>query len=112
MSSGQGLAPTLNALAYSASKAALTSFMSSVAGQLAPFGIRANAVAPGAVYTSFPFVNSASAQNLTDLGATLPFGRIAQPVEVSPLFVALADPALSYTSGSVFGAHGAERGLQ
>jgi hypothetical protein len=48
---------------------------------------------------------------MTQLGATLPFGRIGQPVEVSPLFVALADEAFSYTSGSVFGVHGAERGV-
>lgn len=85
--------------------------MSSVAMQLAPFGIRSNAVAPGAIYTSFLLANGASAQNVTELGGMLPFGRIGQPVEVSPLFVALADEAFSYTSGSVFGVHGAERGI-
>src|SRR5688572_16508067 len=111
MSSGQGTVPTPNALPYAASKAALRSLMSSVAMQLAPYGIRSNAVAPGAIYTSFPFANGASALNMTQLGATLPFGRIGQPVEVSPLFVALADEAFSYTSGSVFGVHGAERGV-
>ena len=103
--------PTMNALPYAASKAALRHLMSGIAMQLAPFGIRSNAVAPGAIYTGFLHDNGASVENLTSLAGSFPFGRIGQPVEVSPLFVALATDDLSFTSGSVFGAHGAEAGV-
>lgn len=99
--------PLENALDYQSSKAALRTFLAGVALQVGPFGIRVNGVAPGLTYTPFPVANGDTMEEIERFVGSLPLGRMTQPVEISPLFVALADPVFSYTSGSVFGAHGA-----
>lgn len=108
-SSGIAQGPNERAVDYGASKAAVSHMIHSLARQLAPRGLRVNGVAPGLTYS--PFLATAG---FTDeiisagLQATPPpFGRIQQPAELAPLFVSLADPSGTYTSGNVYSATGA-----
>jgi NAD(P)-dependent dehydrogenase (short-subunit alcohol dehydrogenase family) len=43
---------------------------------------------------------------LTKFGGDTPLARPGQPAELAPVYVALANPELSYTSGQVYGASG------
>lgn len=40
------------------------------------------------------------------LTASVPFGRLAQPVEMAHVYVTLAEGISSYTSGSIYGVDG------
>ncbi|MDA4833951.1 SDR family oxidoreductase, partial [Enterobacter hormaechei] len=43
---------------------------------------------------------------LGEFGQDTPLGRAGQPAELAALYVTLADPTVSFTTGSVFGANG------
>jgi NAD(P)-dependent dehydrogenase (short-subunit alcohol dehydrogenase family) len=85
-----------DAIDYAATKAVLVSFTRSLAVQLARLGIRVNAVAPGAVLTNFLTSQGATNELLQVLEPQLPFGRLAHPVEIAPIFVGLAEGGSSY----------------
>jgi NAD(P)-dependent dehydrogenase (short-subunit alcohol dehydrogenase family) len=91
---------------YSMTKAAILSFTRTMAKQLASRGIRVNAVTPGPIWTPLQVAGGQKPENIVHFGATTPVGRAGQPVELAPLYVALADPAFSYSTGQVFGATG------
>ena len=85
--------------AYRASKAALKAHVEVLAVELAPHGIRANLVTPGA--TDTPFLEGlGQAQRARAIDA-VPLGREAQPEEIAPavLFL-LSDRLASYITGS------------
>ena len=87
---------------YSMTKAAIISLTESFAKELAPYGIRVNAVLPGLTETKFA---AALTQNPAILGAMLkviPLGRVAQPREIAPTIAFLASPAASYITGASF----------
>ncbi|KAE8210534.1 hypothetical protein CF327_g5599 [Tilletia walkeri] len=81
---------------YSSTKAAIVGFTRSLALQLAPKGIRVNAVAMGPVYTPLQPA-SRSADNMEDWGVgELPLhGRPGQPAELAGAYVFLADSGTS-----------------
>ncbi|CAD6923164.1 unnamed protein product [Tilletia caries] len=81
---------------YSSTKAAIIGFTRSLALQLAPKGIRVNAVAMGPVYTPLQPA-SRSADNMEDWGVgELPLhGRPGQPAELAGAYVFLADSGTS-----------------
>lgn len=92
-------------LDYSSTKGAITSFTRSLALNLAPRGIRVNAVAPGPIWT--PLIPSTfSAEKVSTFGANTPMGRPGQPAEVAPAFVYLASSDASYVSGQVLHVNG------
>lgn len=91
---------------YAATKAALVSFTRSLAQQLWPLGIRVNAVAPGATLTNFLTSQGFTTEMANRLTASVPFGRLAQPVEMAHVYVTLAEGISSYTSGSTYGVDG------
>jgi NAD(P)-dependent dehydrogenase (short-subunit alcohol dehydrogenase family) len=91
---------------YSMTKDAILSFTRAMAKQLAQRGVRVNAVAPGPIWTPLQVTGGQPVDAIPDFGATTPVGRPGQPVELAPLYVALADPAFSYSTGQVFGATG------
>ena len=81
--------------AYAASKAAVLAVTRAAALELAPHGIRVNAISPGGVDTP---MNDDEPPGGTSAGA--PLGRRARPDEISPLVVYLASSASSYVTGA------------
>ena len=94
--------PNPRSIDYGASKAAITHLMRSLAIQLAPRGIRVNAVAPGLTLTPFLSTQGIRSENIPMLIANSPYGRILQPAEIAPLYVAVVDPFKTGVSGEVF----------
>jgi len=87
---------------YSSSKAAIIGMTTSMAIELAPHGIRVNAVCPGWIDTPFnqpviDFMGGREKQE-TLVQTVIPLGRQATPDEVAPLFVYLASDESSYVT--------------
>jgi NAD(P)-dependent dehydrogenase (short-subunit alcohol dehydrogenase family) len=86
-------------LAYATTKGAIQNFTGGLAQMLAAKGIRANAVAPGPVWT--PLIPSTMPEDaVKNFGKQVPVQRAGQPAELATAYVMLADPASSYTSGT------------
>ena len=82
---------------YTATKGAIMGFTRSIALQLAEKGIRANAVAPGPIWT--PLIPSTMGKTREEFGQEVPMKRAGDPAEVAPSFVFLASEDSSYFSG-------------
>lgn len=91
---------------YVLTKAAILNFTGAMAKQLAPKGIRVNAVAPGLTWTPIHSAGGSTDSDYAEFGKMNPLGRPAQPAEIAPLYVAAADPLLSYSTGQIFAATG------
>lgn len=101
----QSFDPSPSLLPYAATKAAIASFTSSLAGLAIKKGVRVNAVAPGPVWT--PLIPATMPRDSVEsFGESSVFGRPAQPAEMAPVFVFLASPEASYVTGEVYGATG------
>jgi NAD(P)-dependent dehydrogenase (short-subunit alcohol dehydrogenase family) len=85
---------------YAATKAAIASLARSLACELAPFGIRANAVAPGVVETPLTAPIKANEEWYSAYGAKPALGRWAQPSEIAGPILFLASDAASYVTGT------------
>src|SRR4051812_13127404 len=86
-------------LAYATTKGAIQNFTGGLAQMLAPKGIRANAVAPGPIWT--PLIPSTMPEDaVRNFGKQVPMQRAGQPAELATAYVMLADPSSSYTSGT------------
>lgn len=97
--------PSPNLLAYATTKGAIQNFTMGLAQMLAERGIRANAVAPGPVWT--PLIPaSMEPDKVSQFGANYPMKRPAQPVELASAYVMLAEPMSSYVSGTTIAVTG------
>ncbi|MCL5744720.1 MAG: glucose 1-dehydrogenase [Acidobacteria bacterium] len=92
---------------YSAAKAALMTFTKSLAKELAPHGVRVNAVSPGVIDTPFHEVFS-TPQMMKDLKAAIPLGRIGHPMECATVIAFLASDAASYLVGETIEVNGGQ----
>lgn len=92
---------------YASTKGAILAFTRSMSQNLAPKGIRVNAVAPGPVWT--PLIPSSfTGDDVTTFGRHTPMGRAGQPEEVAPCYVWLASDETSFISGQTIHANGGE----
>ncbi|MBU8975640.1 MULTISPECIES: SDR family NAD(P)-dependent oxidoreductase [unclassified Lysobacter] len=89
---------------YSASKAAMIGATLSASKELAPRGIRVNAVSPGFIDTDMTreMPEAAHAARVASIG----LGRAGTPQEVAQLVAFLLDDASAYVSGQVVGIDG------
>ncbi|GGD68973.1 NAD(P)-dependent oxidoreductase [Rhizobium anhuiense] len=95
--------PTL--LAYATTKGAIQNFTAGLAQLLAEKGIRANAVAPGPIWT--PLIPSTlPEESVSNFGKQVPMKRPGQPAELATAYVMLADPLSSYVSGATIAVTG------
>lgn len=91
--------PNPSLLAYATTKGAIQNFTGGLAQMLAEKGIRANAVAPGPIWT--PLIPSTMPEEkVKSFGQQVPMKRAGQPAELATAYVMLADPLSSYTSGT------------
>lgn len=92
---------------YAATKGAITSFTRALSDELAPRGIRVNAVAPGPIWT--PLIPATfDPDHVDNFGKSTPMGRPGQPSEVAPAFVFLASRDASFISGQAIHINGGE----
>lgn len=89
---------------YFATKAAVRSLARTLGAELAPRGIRVNALSPGLVLTGFQARSGMSAEQLDGFGQfvtqTAPLGRLGQPEEIAKAAVFLASDDSSYMTGA------------
>ncbi|WP_296594901.1 SDR family oxidoreductase [Phenylobacterium sp.] len=95
---------------YAMTKAGIMNLTKSLAKQLAPQGIRVNAVAPGPIWTPLQPGGGQLPEKLPQFGGDTPMGRPGQPAELASIYVLLASNEDSYTSGAIYGATGARGG--
>ncbi len=105
ISSLSGLRPAKSMAAYAASKAAVNMLTEVAALEMGEFGVRVNAIAPGAIETrmtdwmKLPGVGEA-------ILAETPLGRVGQTGDLTGLAVLLASDAGSFITGQIFHADG------
>jgi NAD(P)-dependent dehydrogenase (short-subunit alcohol dehydrogenase family) len=91
---------------YSMTKAAIVSMTEAWARELAPSGIRVNAVLPGLTETKFASALTSNPEILKPLLRAIPLGRAAQPDEIAPMIGFLCSPAAGYITGASFAVDG------
>ncbi len=104
IASVMGIAPARLQCAYTAAKAAVINFTRSIALELAPHGIRANAVAPGSTLTDGTralFYNPENQAQAESLLSFIPLGRPAAVEDIANAALFLAAPESSYITGAV-----------
>jgi 3-oxoacyl-[acyl-carrier protein] reductase len=93
--------------AYSAAKAGLIAFTKSLARELAPHGIRVNAVSPGVIDTPFHEVFS-TPEMMRNFRTTIPLGRVGAPLECAQAIAFLASDAASFVVGETLEVNGGQ----
>lgn len=93
--------------AYSATKGAIISFTKSAAKELAPQGIRVNAVAPGIVKTErFAELYESDGAKIDQRIGRIALGRLGTPDDIANACAFLASDRASYISGQILGVDG------
>lgn len=90
---------------YAASKAGIIALMKSVAKELGPRGIRANAIAPGYILTDMTAALNEETRN--QFVSIIPMRRAGEPEEIAKVALFLASDLSSYVSGQVIQVNGA-----
>jgi len=91
---------------YASTKATINAFTKALAQQVAPKGIRVNAVAPGPVWTVLQVTDGQPQEKLAHFGEDTPLGRMGQPAELAPAYVFLASAESSYVVGETLNVNG------
>ncbi len=109
ISSVTSLRPYGNLLAYCSSKAAVDMLTQCVALELAPKGVRVNAVNPGVVVTELHTVSGAVPDYqafLEHSKTTHPLGRVGKPEEIASLCAFLCSDEAGWITGGIYSIDG------
>lgn len=100
ISSIASLRPAVNFAAYGAAKAGMNSLTVTMATELGPRGIRANAVSPGNVPTrATTTVGGVAPEDIPAMAKGIPIGRLGKPSDIGAACVWLASDAGSWVTG-------------
>jgi NAD(P)-dependent dehydrogenase (short-subunit alcohol dehydrogenase family) len=94
---------------YGASKAALNQLTRNMAVELAPHGIRVNAILPGVIETPTVRASLVTPADIAEMAAKqarIPMRRLGLPEEIADMAAFLLSPAASYSTGGLFTADG------
>ena len=95
------------AIAYATAKGALITFTKGLAKELAPHGVRVNAVSPGVIDTPFHEAFS-TPEMIKSFVATIPMGRVGTSMECAKAIAFLASDAASYIAGETLEVNGGQ----
>ena len=102
--SGVAVSPMANAAGYSATKAAVVALTKAWARELAPKGIRVNAVSPGPIETPIFGKMGLSQAQLADMSQSIveqvPLQKFGTPEDIAQAFVYLASSDASFVTGT------------
>ena len=102
----QAYSPSGILVDYASTKATINAFTKGLADQLAPKGIRVNAVAPGPIWTPLQPSDGQPQEKIEQFGEETPLGRMGQPAELAPAYVFLASAESSYVAGETLNVNG------
>ena len=85
---------------YAASKGGVMLLMKSIAQELAPYRIRVNSIAPGAIRTPINTAAWSTPSAYNDLMKLVPYKRIGEPEDIARAAVWLASDAADYVTGA------------
>jgi NAD(P)-dependent dehydrogenase (short-subunit alcohol dehydrogenase family) len=95
----------LGSIHYSTAKGGLITFTKGLAKELAPFGVRVNAVSPGVIDTPY-HEQFSSTEMMKGYVNAIPLGRIGKPEEVAQVIAFLASDAAGYLVGETIEING------
>jgi NAD(P)-dependent dehydrogenase (short-subunit alcohol dehydrogenase family) len=84
---------------YTASKGAVLSMTRMLANELAPMGIRANSISPGAILTPINVETFTVPENRAAMEGAIPLSRLGRPADIVGAVVYLAGPESAYVTG-------------
>ena len=102
----QAYSPSDILVDYASTKATINAFTKGLAQQLAPKGIRVNAVAPGPIWTPLQPSDGQPQEKIAEFGKDTPLGRMGQPAELAPAYVFLASAESSYVASETLNVNG------
>lgn len=95
----------LGSIHYSTAKGGLITFTKGLARELAPFGVRVNAVSPGVIDTPY-HEQFSSPEMMKNYVNAIPLGRVGRAEEVAKVIAFLASDAASYLAGETIEING------
>jgi 3-oxoacyl-[acyl-carrier protein] reductase len=105
MSSRFGATGGIKMAHYSAAKAGVLALTKSLALELAPYRIRVNAVAPGAVNTPM-FRSNRTEAEINEFPSRIPLGRLGDPKDIAAAVSFLVGPESDYMTGQTLHVNG------
>ena len=104
ISSIVGVEGAAGQLVYSASKGAVAALTKAAAKELAPNGIRVNAVAPGLINTGL--LQAIGDEKIAENLKNVRMGRLGEPIDVANVILFLASDLSGYVTGEIIGIDG------
>ncbi|MCX6444183.1 MAG: SDR family oxidoreductase [Actinobacteria bacterium] len=90
-----------NVISYTAAKTAIAGLTRGISNELAPLGVRVNAIAPGFIKTDINKVVHNDADRAAAITSRIPMGHWGQPSDLTGAAIFLSAPASDYITGVV-----------